>query len=67
MKGPDYWTTRSVGFPESCCVKPDKKCGYSKDPNVVFQSGCQEKMKEFLLGIGIFLGALAISVGIVEV
>ncbi|KAJ9576359.1 hypothetical protein L9F63_006771, partial [Diploptera punctata] len=65
VNGPDYWTSST--FPTSCCVKPEGNCIYSKDPNVVFQAGCKAKLKEFLLNIGVFLGALAIAVGVIEI
>lgn len=69
VNGPFYWKKDNPQsqFPPSCCVKPEGDCGYSTDPNKVFQAGCEGKIKEFLLAIGLILGALAIAVGLVEI
>ncbi|XP_021934850.1 CD63 antigen-like isoform X2 [Zootermopsis nevadensis] len=66
LEGPGSWEGRTP-IPVGCCVTAEGRCEVYSDSNQVFQDGCEKKLKEFIDGIGLLLGALAIAVGVVEI
>lgn len=67
VDGPGYWISKQLEVPPSCCVLPNIQCNTYSNPDQVFQDGCLDKLKQMLSNIGLLLGALAVTVGVVEI
>jgi len=70
VDGPKYWRDR--GFhtpPDGCCVNPDPgQCvSFEPDQHQVFKDGCVYTLRELLKNVGLLLGILAITVGVVQI
>lgn len=69
VDGPLYWRDdrRISEPPPGCCVNQNAVCTNFESADQVFQEGCVERLKELLRSVGLLLGILAISVGVVQI
>jgi len=69
VDGPNYWRDRGVQKPPpGCCVNPSGLCeSFGEAQRQVFQTGCVNAVMQLLRNSGLWLGILAIAVGVVQI